>query len=364
MQNVTVVGAGVIGAAIAFQLARSGASVTVIDAAGPAAQASGASFGWINASFYMDEDHFALRSAGIEAHHRLAALLNTGKARFKGCLCWEFDGPEMDAQANTLRTLGYPVEDVDAGRFAELEPNIARPPARCLRFPGEGAVDAAELSRDLLQAATALGARVITGVAVDGLATRAGRVCGVDTALGMVPADQVVIAAGTGSAALLAPFDVSLPMLRRPGLILQTRPLPPLLNHILVAPGQELRQKRDGRILAPTAASHQGDNSTDISERPDVLADLALKRVQDLIPGVAVEWETVTLAMRPVPEDGLPVIGRCGPDGAYVATMHSGVTLAALAGELVAAEMLENNPSGNAQTALLAPYRPQRFATV
>ena len=362
MQDVIVVGAGVIGAAIAFQLARSGARVTVIDAAGPAAQASGASFGWINASFFVDESHFALRRAGIEAHHRLSDLTKVAKARFKGCLCWEFEGPEMDNQARVLRDLGYAVEEVDPDDFSRLEPNVSRPPVRCLRFPGEGAVDAAELSRELLHGAAALGARLITGVKVDELATGAGRICGVNTGLGMLPADQVVVAAGTGSSALLSKLDVAMPMLRRPGLIMQTKPLPPLLNHILVAPGQELRQKRDGRIVAPTAASHQGDSSTEITERPDILADLARARVQALIPGAPVEWDTVTLAMRPVPQDGRPVIGRCGPDGLYVATMHSGVTLAAIVGELVAAEVLETRPPGCPESALLTDYRPQRFA--
>jgi glycine/D-amino acid oxidase-like deaminating enzyme len=76
-QQVIVIGAGIIGASIAYQLAKAGAAVTVLDAGGPAGQASGASFGWINASFYVDPDHFALRLAGIEAHERLARSLNT-----------------------------------------------------------------------------------------------------------------------------------------------------------------------------------------------------------------------------------------------------------------------------------------------
>ena len=50
-------------------------------------------------------------------------------------------------------------------------------------------------------------------------------------------------------------------------------------------------------------------------------------------------WEAVMLAARPVPQDGLPVIGASWPEGVYVAVMHSGVTLAALVGEAVTQEL-------------------------
>lgn len=60
-------------------------------------------------------------------------------------------------------------------------------------------------------------------------------------------------------------------------------------------------------------------------------------------------------AFRPVPADGLPVMGEAA-DGLYLAVMHSGATLAALAGELAAREIL-----GGSAEPLLAPYRPGRF---
>ena len=74
-----------------------------------------------------------------------------------------------------------------------------------------------------------------------------------------------------------------------------------------------------------------------------------------MLPEIALEMETVSLALRPVPRDGLPVIGAEGPQGIYVATMHSGVTLAPLVGRLVAQEL------NGGQAELLAPYRPARF---
>ncbi len=91
-----------------------------------------------------------------------------------------------------------------------------------------------------------------------------------------------------------------------------------------------------------------------------MLADLALKRLNALIPDVELEWEMVSLAQRPVPQDGMPVVGACGPDGVFTAVMHSGVTLAPIMAEILAQEVM--GQTLNAQQAeLISPYRPDRF---
>lgn len=356
--HVIVVGAGIIGALTAYQLVRTGAKVTVIEAGQPASAASGASFGWINASFFLDKDHFALRAAAMEAHRRLGKDLKSTATVWQGCLCWEEQGAAFDAQHTALTELGYTVREVDRASFAALEPQITAPD-RALCFEREGAVDLNRLCHDALNAATSLGARIVAGIAATGIAQRAGRVTGIRWSGGVIPADRVLLATGVKTQELLAGVDVDLPMLDRPGLILRTHPLPPLLSHILVAPGQELRQDRAGRLLAPTAASHQSDETEKISENPISLADAAADRVGHLI-GRDVLWEQVTLAHRPVPADGRPVIGSGGPDGLYVTTMHSGATLAPLAAEIAACEVL-GTPLSNEMAALVAPYRPERF---
>lgn len=353
-----VIGAGIIGALTAYRLAQAGAEVTVIEAGQPGGAASGASFGWINASFHADEDHFNLRCAGIEAHHRLATDLQSDAASWPGCLCWEQEGAAFDAQHAALKALGYAVREVDRASFAEMEPAIA-PPERALYLSNEGAVDLSQLAVEALRAASALGARWITGVRVTGFDVTAAQVSAVRTEVGVIPADRVVIAAGTATEALLQSVEVRLPMLYRPALILRSAPIAPLLRHVLVSPGQELRQTPQGALLAPTVAAHQSDASEEVAQSPDVIADQTMARVSAMLDR-DLRWEQVTLAARPMPEDGLPVIGACGPAGLYVTTMHSGATLGALVAELAAAEIIETGLS-NTQSALLAPYRPQRF---
>lgn len=344
--HVVIIGGGIIGAALAHRLGRSGAQVTVIEGAGGA---TAASFGWINASFFLNEDHFALRAEGLAAWARLGDHVS-----WSGCLCWDASGAEFTAQRDRLRALGYKVDEVDAARFAALEPHITAPD-RALLFQQEGVTAPARTAKALLS-----GARRIAGVKATGIATRNGAVTGVDTSQGPIPADRVIVAAGTGSPALLNSVDVSLPMLERPGLMMRTAPVPSVLRHILVAPGQELRQDANGHIWAPTAAHHQSDTAKAITTRPDLLADAALVRVQNMLPDTPLVWDRVMLAARPVPQDGLPVIGPCGPQGLFAAVMHSGVTLAAITAELLAPQVMDH-PVSNAQTALGAPFRPDRF---
>ncbi|ABG32652.1 FAD-binding oxidoreductase [Roseobacter denitrificans] len=355
--KVVIVGAGIIGALSAFHLARRGADVTVIEAGQPANAASGASFGWINASFFHDRNHFDLRFAAMSAHRRLADILASRATVWQGCLSWE-DDAGIAAQYDMLKSYGYAVSILEQKEIAALEPSIAAPP-RALHMHREGAVDLATLAHDALTAATALGARVIAGVAVTRLEHKGEHVQGVRWSGGTIPADAVLLATGVATQGLLADVGQSLPMLTRPALIVRSAPIALVISHILVTPGQEVRQDTSGRILAPTSASHQSDSAEAIDENPQVLADRAVARVSDLL-GQSLTWEQVTLAHRPVPQDGLPVVGASDLAGLYVSTMHSGATLAPLVSEIAAKEVLAQALS-NEEASLIAPYRPQRF---
>jgi glycine/D-amino acid oxidase-like deaminating enzyme len=354
--QVVIIGAGIVGACLAFEVSQLGANVTVIDARGPASGATGRSFGWVNASFYADKPHFALRRAGIESYRNLGRRLNLKSVAWSGCLCWEEQGAAFDLQASELTELGYTLSEVDRAGFQKMEPYVD-PPNRALHFEDEAAVDAVELTTALLAASNA---RVISGCNVERIVTRNGKAVGVRIVGGTVRADRVIVASGNGSPKLLAQVGVELPMLERPGLIMRSRPVSPILNHVLVAPNQEFRQLPSGHILAPTVASHQRDDNDQIDTRPDMLADIALKRLNALIPSADLEWEEVSLAQRPVPKDGLPVVGACGPEGLFTAVMHSGVTLAPIVAQILAQDIMGQMLSEH-HSELIIHYRPGRF---
>ena len=353
--SVLVIGAGILGASAAFALQRAGAQVKIVDDGAEVATA--ASFGWINASFHHDTAHFRLRAAGLDAWERLGRTLDLPVA-WQGTLCWEETGAAFDAQRDQLAALGYAVEEVDAAAFAAFEPHVAAPPERALKFKQEGSVDSMVATQTLLTGALAAGARRLRGLRVEGLVEQGGRITGIRTQAGALHADHVLIAAGTGSAVLMAQAGAPLPMVRRPALMLRTRPLRPVLKHILVSEFGELRQLADGALLMPAAVDHQGDTAETVSDDLEGTAAHVMARLRALLPDLPLAWEELTLAHRPVPQDGLPVIGAVR-EGLHVACMHSGITLGALAGEMVALEMLEGVT--NSSAALLAPYRPDRF---
>ncbi len=350
-QKILIVGAGVIGATLAFQLARQGAEVTVVEAAQPAHAASGRSFGWINASFHLDDAHYRLRVAGIAAHRRLGAALPEVAPNWQGTLWWEAEGEAMATMAAELAGLGYPVEQISPRHLASLEPRLARLPAAALRFPAEGATDAAALARAALKAS---GARLLAGLAVKGLIETSGRITGIKTAIGPFAADHVILAAGTGTPALLAGIGLDLPMLTRPGLLLRSQAVDWRLHHILVTPEQEIRQDAGGRLLAPASAHHQADSAEAVPE-PEAAITATLARLRALFGDPGIALDQAAIGHRPVPGDGLPVIGQARP-GLSLAVMHSGVTLAAIVAEALAAEIL-----GQGGDPLVARYRPDRL---
>lgn len=350
-----ILGAGIMGAALAHRLARDGASVTVLEAGLPASAASGRSFGWVNASFFLSDAHFHLRHAAMAAHRDLAAELKR-PYQPEGCLWFEDTGEAFDQTHQKLEAFGYPLRLLDRAAIAALEPRLAHPPDRALFFPTEGAQDPGALAGALLAAASAQGTHLACGLQALSLTQNDGRITGVRTEAGDIPADHVILCTGTGTPALLAPLGLTLPMLHRPGALLLTRPLPPLLNHILASPEQEVRQDAQGRLIAPAAAHHQSDDS-DITPGPQATEEAVLARLRHLFPNAFIRPDRLLLADRPVPGDGLPTIGLVLP-GLSMAVMHSGATLAPLVADLMAQEL-----SGQGDQALLTPFRPARFFT-
>jgi len=351
-QTINIIGAGVIGASLAFHLSRAGAKVTVFEAAKPAAAASGHSFGWINASFYANPAHHHLRAAAITAHHWLTALLPDPAPNWQGCL-WFEDDAALDQIAADLAALDYPVEQLTQAQIAAAESQLADPPARALRLPAEGATDAAALTRALLAAA---GARLLSGLAVKTLINTAGQITGLRSPIGPFLADHTILAAGSGTPAPLAPLGLHLPMLARPGLILHSNPVPWRLHHILATPQHEIRQDPTGRLIAPATTNHQADSAETIPD-PQAASEATLSHLRALFGDPHITLQSQAIGYRPVPGDGLPVVGQVLP-GLSVAVMHSGVTLAPLIGAALASEI-----TGQGETPLLADFRPARLLT-
>lgn len=351
MAHTLIIGAGITGAALAYQLTSRGESVTVVSTHAEGGLASVASFGWLNASYFLNHPHYHLRHEGLSAHRRLTGGLPGLPTTWQGCLWYEATGDAQDETATDLSALGYTVQRLTRSQIAERLPALGPVPETALFFPEEGVADPAILARALIKAS---GAEVIRAT-VQSLTAKAGRVTGVVTDLGPMSADRVILASGTGTPALLAPLGYTLPMLKRPGLMLTTNALPPICPVILATPDQEVRQDANGHLHAPVSAGHQGDHAESLGSFP-VVINATLLRLRALFPGQEIHFAHQAMAMRPVPGDGLPVVGQGPVQGLWLAVMHSGATLAPVVAELLAAEITDGPESP-----LLADFRPARF---
>lgn len=352
--SVVIVGAGIVGAAIAHRLARAGAAVTMIDRAGPGAGATGRSFAWINANAPEPADYNRFRQGAMTAWRRLAGEVDL-PIRWGGCLSWEAGGNSLRAQADALARLGGDARMIDGFDAAAVAPALAAPPEEALFSAGDGVLDAVGAAAALGDAAAGAGAMRLLGAEVRGFIMEAGRIAGVETNFGPIIADVTILAAGLGIPPLAAKAGVTVPVSGARGLLIRTRPVDARIDAVLLTPGVHVRQEVGGALLAAEDFSGAGDNAAEIALNPQGFAASVLAKLRRLLAGVEIELDQILLGVRPDPADGLPIIGPAR-DGLYVAVMHSGVTLAARVGELVALEVM-----GDVSEELEA-FRLDRFA--
>ncbi len=374
-RNVAVIGAGVMGAAIAWCLARRGLDVVLIDKGQPGHGASSHSFAWINAGAKEPIGYHNLNRRSLEMWPRFASAIGDDSdpdsvgLRWGGKVSWETDpvaAEALVARVRQLQSWGYPSRLIDAGELKRLEPALETGPLAAAEYsPNEGQVEPQMVVDACLRRLREMDREICTGTEVEGFEqSNNGRVRAVITASGSVEVDAVVIAAGTETTCLAALAGINVPQAESPGVVIRTTPLPPLLHNVPVvyAPpigdGRReihLRQCADGRLMIG-----EGDQESLAQDDSQAHADDLLARARRCLPGLdGAQAVPVPVGWRPMPLDGYPVMGYA-PEAPnmYVALTHSGVTLAPALSQLAAQEICDGTPAD----AVLGPYRPQRFA--
>jgi glycine/D-amino acid oxidase-like deaminating enzyme len=370
--RVGVVGAGIVGASIAYHLAEAGAEVTVFEKSAPAAGATRNSFAWINA-FVADTHYRAMRLQSLLAYHDLDRRLGLAIV-WGGYLNWAGDAPQAAAvRANALELEGspYPVVALDGDGLRSLSPHLTPGPVSAAIYSAiDGHLDPVHVTQRFLAAASAHGARLRCPCELQALDFRNGRLIGARTGQGRVPLDRLVVAAGVDTPRVLALCDYTLRLKHAPGILAHSAPLEPLTRIIHDGPGTlSFKQMADGRLVG-TDAPEPPDLPVHAAIRagPADFPDEALRamhgnrilgKIAGVLPpvtGARLEW--LSLGFRPMPMDELPVVGALphAPD-VHVTVTHSGVTLAPILGRWVSSELLDGSRIGD-----LAPYRPERFA--
>jgi D-hydroxyproline dehydrogenase subunit beta len=360
-----VIGAGVLGAAVAASLAGAGMRVTLLDQDRPGRGTSRWSFAWLNSNDKAPRHYHDLNHAGMKAWADLAPGLD-GDAWYRpaGHLELATDGAaELTARVDRLVRWGYPARLTDAAEAAALEPALRPCPGATAAWFGEEAYLLTEpLIGRLAARAISRGAVLLTG--------DQGRVTGLDpgqvrTAVGGVhQADEIVCCAGRWSPELAALAGVSrVPLVPwdtvgsvAPGLVVRAGPVaPPGPVRILHTPELSLRPHADGTVHleAPDAAVDLHTPRSALRRWADGLLGRARRAIRGLDDARVLDYR---VCVRPLPADGYPIVGRLpGAENVYVAVTHSGVTLAAHLARLIAGDLADSPPPE------LAPYRPTRF---
>jgi len=373
------VGAGIVGAAIAYRLSQRGVEVTVLDKAGPGSGASSHSFAWINATAKSPVSYHNFNRRSMDLWRRFAQDLDCDLGLTRGGqLQWE-STPEgaasLRAKVAELQSWGYPCRLIDEVELRDLEPGLVPGPVTAAALSeADGHVDPQKVvDACLLRAseagATVLTERPVTGLGATGLAGGGTRVESGKTEEGAIACDVVVLATGVDTTTLAAIAGVKVPQEHSPGVVMRTGPCPPLLSNVSVVyapssldgqhadrehPEIHLRQMADG-VVQIGEGSQESLRQDDSQEHADEL----LARAAHFLPALAGATATaVPVGYRPMPVDGYPVLGFSNISlNTYIALTHSGVTLAPLVAEAAALEIVDG-----ARIEFLDPYRPDRFA--
>ncbi|GAA3228058.1 NAD(P)/FAD-dependent oxidoreductase [Nonomuraea helvata] len=362
MSRVIVLGAGVLGASVAYHLAVAGVQVVVIEAGGPAAGTSSATFSMDVTHLKTPRTYYELNRAGAALHATLAEELGGTSWRHPMPAIQWGDSEEsqrgLRERAVRLRSWGHPCRLADPSELRDLAPAVD--PAACtaseLVVHDQSAwYDAPLFVQRLLDRAATLGADIRYGLRANALIRRGDTVTGVETGTRRWEADWVVNCTGPDADRVAALAGTDLPMNRIPGLVGESTPVPDLqLDAILATPEVDLRPAPGDRICSiswPVDALLPAQSD-------DALAERLHAGGQRVLPALrTARLAGVRLGVRPVPADGLPLAGtHPGVPGLYHLVTHSGVNLAPELGRLAAQEIV------NGEGPDLAEYRVTRGA--
>lgn len=332
--DAVVIGCGVHGASTAFHLAAQGLRVTVVEAKGLAAGASGKSSALVRMHYTVAEEaqlaweSWKYFTNWSELVGGTCDFTRTGFVR----LVRRSQAELLKRNVEMLTSLGITTRLVTAAELRELDPAIVVDDLDIAAYePLSGYADPHATCQSLLDAARTRGARYLSQTPVESVMVAGERVVGVRTADETISAPVVVIAAGNGSRRLCAqlgfdlpvwPFYIKTAIFERP---------PELARHLTCIDGPNGAYLRpEGVRLTLTGGSNWevrvDDPETDTTSADlDFIAEIGAqlsRRYPAMLGAVArqgdVGYDTMSA-------DGHPIIGRLpGVDGAYLQTGMSG----------------------------------------
>ena len=336
--DVIVIGGGLVGASIAWGMARQGAAVIILDEGDTALRASRGNFGlvWVQGKGRGCPQYaqWSLRSADLwgdfAAELKEQTGVDVGHQRPGGVLL-NLTPYEHEASTQTLAQIRseaqnkpYEYEFYDGAQLRELLPGVGEDVVSGSYSRYDGHVNPLYLLRALHTGFVANGGRYMPSNEVVDIAMASNSSVVVKTTSDEYHADKVVISAGLATQGLASKVNLNAPIKPLHGQILVTE----RSKHKLELPTNIVRQTREGAFMLGYTVDDFGyDNTAHVDRSRDVAARTlkAFPFLRDL--RIVRSWA----AIRIMTSDGFPIYDASQThEGVYVATCHSGVTLAAV----------------------------------
>lgn len=365
--DIVIIGGGVIGCSIAYQLSKADVQVCVIERAEIAAEASSAAAGLLApagvltgpkagadlflASWSLTPELIAEIEtvSGVQVEYQRTGALHTAMNAH--------DEDKLRRYAEVWQAQGVDVTWLTGEQVHQYEPLLNPAIDAALYVPHAASIRPRLMTRAYAEAARKLGARIYEQTEVIGLEHRSGKVIGVQTAQGeIIACDRVVIATGAWSAQVGKWLGLSIPVVPARGQILSLRQPAPQLKHTIFGKELYLVPKPDHTIYAGATIERVGFDKSNTAGGLHWLLSQALELVPGLEHAALVQlWA----GLRPLSQDSYPILGNApGWENVILATGHGagGFELSAITGKAIA----ELITTGHTPT-LIQPFGLERF---
>jgi len=365
--DVTIAGGGLVGATIAFELARVGLQVALFDRQQPGEGSSWAAAGILSPApenagmistvplgraslqlypkFVAAVEEISGRNVGYRARGTLEALFST-------------DAQEKLSTIIALHHgLGLKAEAVSAEDAREMEPALSPEVEAAVFRPDEACVDNRALTKAVLAAAEVSGAKIFIASNVQSIAKNGGHCEGLLVAGEKVESRWTIIAAGCCSAEIEGASQFA-PVRPAKGQMIALRAKDFRIERVLWSDYVYLVPRNDGRILAGATVEYVGFEKEVTAGGVQKIIAAALQ----LAPALAdAQLEETWAGLRPDTPDHLPIIGPTDLDGLVIATGHfrSGILLAPITAQLIREWITTQNVSVD-----WARFSPMRFGEI
>ena len=379
--EVVVAGGGVIGTSIAYQLAKRGVKVALVERSGLGSGTSSACAMSVQMQTKTPGAKLKLAQESLSVHRALEEELGRDLefANEGGMIVAETEDEAeyLQAKVATLQDHGLEIYYLDSKEARVAQPALSERILGSTYCPDDSVINPLYLAVAFGEEAARLGARIYTYTAVTGLAVRNGLIQQVHTSGGKIETEAVVNACGVWAPELAQMVGLDLPIVPRRGQIFVTEPAPALFKGLVLAaqylmsksvpsgkgePSDNLPagvvayQTRRGNVLVGSTREFAGFNH---HVNQEGLRKLMHGTVQ-LMPIMRYLHVVRAFAgLRPASPDGLPILERSpGIPNFYVAAGHEGdgIALSPITGVRMAQLVL-----GEIEESRLAPFSSKRF---